>query len=118
MGGMVDQSKEQDQIDIILQNLQSRSVGCLVGIPFQDFKSLVQASFNVEESIARGLQTHITPSRDGKGKKPIGSLGNSRKVSTISYQQQRLAYHLYNKPSIVRAHFPHPQYQYQSAYVQ
>ena len=115
---MVDQSKEQDQIDIILRNLHLRPIGRLVGIPFQDFKSLVQATFNVEENIAKGLWTHTTPSQDGKGKKAIGLPRNSRKVNTISYQQQRTAYHLCHKPSIIKPHFPHPQYQYQSAYVQ
>ena len=38
---IVDRLKEQDQIDMVLLNLQPRFVKLLVGIPFQDLKSLV-----------------------------------------------------------------------------
>ena len=37
---------------MVLQNLQPRFARRLVGIPFQDLKSLVHATFNVEEAIA------------------------------------------------------------------
>ncbi|KAL6321501.1 hypothetical protein AAG906_018470 [Vitis piasezkii] len=50
---------------------------------------------SVKETIAQGLWTYTTPSLDSKGKKLIGSSSRS-----------------------VRAHFSHPQYQYQSVYVQ
>ena len=52
MAGMIDRPKEQDQIDMVLQNLQLRFARRLVGIPFQDLKSLVYAAFSVEEAIA------------------------------------------------------------------
>ena len=55
MAGMIDRLKEQDQIDMVLRNLQPRFARRLVGIPFQDLKSLVHATFGVEEAIARGL---------------------------------------------------------------
>ena len=55
VAGMVDRPKEQDQIDMVLRNLQPRFARRLVGIPFQDLRSLVQAAFSVEEAIARGL---------------------------------------------------------------
>ena len=42
MVGMVDQPKKQDQIDMVLQNLQPNFSRDLVGIPFQDLRSLVQ----------------------------------------------------------------------------
>ncbi|KAL6327789.1 hypothetical protein AAG906_025617 [Vitis piasezkii] len=46
-------------------------------------RGLVQATFNVEENIAKGLWTHTTPSQDGKGKKAIRSPRNSRKVESF-----------------------------------
>ncbi|KAL6348492.1 hypothetical protein AAG906_008947 [Vitis piasezkii] len=116
--GMIDRPKEQDQIDMVLRNLQSRFARCLVGIPFQDLKSLVQAAFSVEEAIARGLWTDTTPSPDSKGKKPIGPFSKSGEVGAISYQHRRPAHHSLYRPPIVTTHFPHPQYQYQLDYVQ
>ena len=86
MAGMIDRPKEEDQIDMVLQNLQSRFVRRLMGIPFQDLKSLVQAAFGVEEAIARGLWTYIVHSLDSKGKKQFGSFSRSREVGAISYQ--------------------------------
>ena len=85
MAGMIDRPKEQDQIDMVLWNLQPRFARRLVGIPFQDLKSLVHATFSVEEAIARGLWTDSTPSLDSKGKKPIGSFSRSGEVRAISY---------------------------------
>ncbi|KAL6323511.1 hypothetical protein AAG906_039088 [Vitis piasezkii] len=38
-----------------------------------DLKSLVHATFSVEESISRGLWTDTAPSPNSKGKKPVGS---------------------------------------------
>ena len=86
MASMIDRPKEQDQIDMVLRNLQSRFSRCLVGIPFQDLKSLIHAAFSVEETIARGLWTYIAHSPDNKGKKSVRSSSRSRKVDTISYQ--------------------------------
>ena len=108
MADMIDRPKEQDQIDMVLQNLQLRFARHLVGIPFQDLKSLVYAAFSVKEAIARGLWANITHSLDSKGKKPIGSFSRSREVNTISYQHQRPSHHSPYRLPIVRAHFSHP----------
>ena len=91
-----------------------------MGIPFQDLKSLVHATFSVEEAIARGLWTNTTPFPDSKEKKSVGSSTRSGEVDIISYQHQRPTHHSPYRPPIVRAHFSHPQYQYQyqSIYVQ
>ncbi|XP_034690476.1 uncharacterized protein LOC117918054 [Vitis riparia] len=118
VAGMVDRPKEQDQIDMVLQNLQSRFARRLVGIPFQDLRSLVQAAFSVEEAIARGLWTDTTPSPNSKGKKLIGPFGRSGEVGTISYQHRRPAHHSLYRPPTVRAPFSLPQYQYQLDYAQ
>ncbi|KAJ9686946.1 hypothetical protein PVL29_015692 [Vitis rotundifolia] len=56
---------------MVLRNLQSRFIRHLVGVPFQDLKSLVHAAFSVKEAIARGLWTDTTPSPNSKGKKSI-----------------------------------------------
>ncbi|KAL6321564.1 hypothetical protein AAG906_021803 [Vitis piasezkii] len=53
--GMIDRPKKRDQIDMVLRNLQPRFTRRLVGIPFQDLKSLVHATFSVKEAIAQGL---------------------------------------------------------------
>ena len=103
---------------MVLWNLQLRFARRLVGIPFQDLKSLIQAAFSVEEAIARGLWTDATASPDSKGKKPIGSFSRSGEVGAISYQHQRLAHHSFYRSPTVKAHFSHPHYQYQPDYVQ
>ncbi|RVW13263.1 hypothetical protein CK203_111557 [Vitis vinifera] len=87
-------------------------------IPFQDLKSLVHATSSVKEAIARGLWIDTAPSPDGKGKKPIGLSSRTGEVDTISYQHQRPAHHSPYRSPTVRAHFSHPQHQYQSVYVQ
>ena len=116
--GMIDWSpKEQDYIDMVLTNLQPRFSKRLMGIPFQDLKSLVHA-ISVEESIARGLWTYTTPSPNSKGKKPVGSSSRSGEVDTISCQHQRPTHHSPYRPPTIKAHFSHPQYQYQPVYVQ
>ena len=112
MASMIDRPKEQDQIDMVLHNLQPRFARRLMGIPFQDLKSLVYAAFSVEEAIARGLWADITHSLDSMGNKPIGSFSGSGEVNTISYQHQRPSHHSPYRLPIVRAHFSHPQYQY------
>ena len=56
---------------MVLRNLQPRFAKRLVGILFQDLKSLVHTAFSVEEAIARGLSTDATPSPDSKRKKSI-----------------------------------------------
>ncbi|XP_034679717.1 uncharacterized protein LOC117909774 [Vitis riparia] len=98
VAGMIDRPKEQDQIDMVLRNLQPRFARRLVGIPFQDLRSLVQAAFS--------------------GKKLIGPFGRSGEVGTISYQHRRPTHHSLYRPPTVRAPFSLPQYQYQLDYAQ
>ena len=71
---------------MVLRNLQPRFARRLVGVPFQDLKSLVQAAFSVEEAIARGLWTDTAIFPDSKGKRPIGSSTRPGEVGAISYQ--------------------------------
>ncbi|KAL6338138.1 hypothetical protein AAG906_012833 [Vitis piasezkii] len=83
-----------------------------------DLKSLVHATFSVEEAIAQGLWTNTVHFPDSKGKKLVGSSSRSREVGVIIYQHQRHTYHSPYRTPIVRAHFSHPQYRYQLVYVQ
>ena len=89
-----------------------------MGIPFQDLKSLVHATFSVEKAIARGLWTDTAPSHDNKGKKLVGSSTRSGEVGAISYRHQRPAHHSAYRPPTVRAPFSLPQCQYQLDYAQ
>ncbi|RVW67287.1 hypothetical protein CK203_065055 [Vitis vinifera] len=118
VAGMIDRPKEQDQIDMVLRNLQPRFARRLVGIPFQDLRSLVHAAFSVEEAMARGLWTDTATSPDSKGKKLIGPLTRSGEVGAISYRHQRPAHHFAYRPPTVRAPFSLPQCQYQLDYAQ
>ncbi|XP_019072550.1 uncharacterized protein LOC104877556 [Vitis vinifera] len=118
VAGMIDRPKEQDQIDMVLRNLQPRFARRLVGIPFQDVRSLVHAAFSVEEAMARGLWTDTVTSPDSKGKKLIGPLTRSGEVGAISYQHRRPAHHSAYRSPTVKAPFFLPQYQYQLDYAQ
>ncbi|KAL6319600.1 hypothetical protein AAG906_020677 [Vitis piasezkii] len=89
-------------------NIDPRFARRLVGIPFQDLKSLVHATFNVKETIARGLWIDTTISPDSKGKKLVGSSSRSGEVDTTNYQHQRPAHHSPYMLPTVRAHFSHP----------
>ncbi|RVW83937.1 hypothetical protein CK203_042068 [Vitis vinifera] len=80
----------------------------LVGIPFQDLKSIVHTTFNVGEAIARGLWTNTTLSLNSKGKKLVGSSSRSGEVDTTNYQHQRPTHHSPYMPPTVKAHFSHP----------
>ena len=73
---------------MVLRNLQPMFSRRLVGIPFQDLKSLVHATFSVEEVIARGLWTDTTHF-------PFSVESSSRfgEFDTISYQHQRPTHH-------------------------
>ena len=115
---MIYRPKEHDQIDMVLRDLQSRFARNFVGIPIQDLKSLARVAFSVEEAIARGLWTDTAPPPNSKGKKLVGSSNRFGEVDTISYQYQRPTHHSLYRLSIIRAHFSHPQYQYQPIYVQ
>ena len=79
---IVDRPSENDQINMILKNLQPRFAKYLMGFPYTDFRSLVQALYGVDESIARRLWPESFSS-DSKRKKPSGGQ-RPRDVGTIS----------------------------------
>ena len=67
---------------MIMRSLQLRFARHLMGFPYTDFRSLVQALYCIEEGIARGLWSKYFPI-DSKGKKPLGGQ-RPRDVGTIS----------------------------------
>ena len=67
---------------MVLRSLQPKIARHVVGVPFEDFGSLVLALYDVEDDISRGLWTNSSPS-DVKGKKPFGGQ-RSVDVSAIS----------------------------------
>ncbi|RVW90021.1 hypothetical protein CK203_035886 [Vitis vinifera] len=83
VASMIDWPKEQDQIDMVLRNLQPRFARRLVGIPFQDLKSLIHAAFNVEEVIARGLWTDTTLFLDNKGKSQLDHPADPKRLALL-----------------------------------
>ncbi|RVW87638.1 hypothetical protein CK203_041207 [Vitis vinifera] len=68
---VIDRPSERDQIGMIMRSLQPRFARHLMGFPHTDFGSLVQALYDIEESITRELWSESSPS-DLKGKKPLG----------------------------------------------
>ena len=103
---------------MVLRNLHPRFARRLVGIPFQDIKSLVHAAFSGQEAIAQGLWTDTAHFPNSKGKKLVGLSSRSGEVDTINYQHQRPAHHSpYRSPTVI-AHLSHSQYQYHPIYVQ
>ncbi|RVW73233.1 hypothetical protein CK203_059169 [Vitis vinifera] len=58
------------------------------GLLVANFGSLVQALYDIEEGIARGLWSESSPS-DSNGKKPLG--GQSREMSVLSVRQRQFS---------------------------
>ncbi|RVW32222.1 hypothetical protein CK203_080078 [Vitis vinifera] len=65
---MIERPIERDQMSMFLRSLHPRFARHLTGVPFQDFRSLVQALFDVDDGISRGLWSDIIPSPDTEGK--------------------------------------------------
>ncbi|RVW70637.1 hypothetical protein CK203_056497 [Vitis vinifera] len=67
----------------------------LTGVPFQDSRSLVQALFDVDDGISRGLWSDIIPSPDTEGKRVGGSSESYGDICSADFQHRRLGYHPY-----------------------
>ena len=59
-------------MSMFLRSLHPRFARHLTGVPFQDFGSLVQALFDVDDGISRGLWSDITLFPDIEGKGVVG----------------------------------------------
>ena len=80
-------------MSMFLRSLHPRFARHLTGVPFQDFRSLVQALFDVDDGISKGLWSDITLSLDTEGKRVVGSSESYEGVCSASFQYRRLGYH-------------------------
>ncbi|RVW28228.1 hypothetical protein CK203_083690 [Vitis vinifera] len=71
---MIERPTERDQMSMFLRSLHPRFARHLTGVPFQDFRSLVQALFDVDDGISRGLWSDIIPSSDTEGRELVDHL--------------------------------------------
>ena len=83
---MIERPTERDQMSMFLRILHPRFAQHLTGVPFQDFRSLVQAAFDVDDGISRGLWSDITHSPDTKGKRVVGSSESYGGVYSADFQ--------------------------------
>ena len=73
---------------MFLRSLQPRFARHLIGVLFQDFRSLVQALFDVDDGISRELWSDITNSPYTKGKRVVGSFKSYGGVYSTSFQHR------------------------------
>ncbi|RVX15541.1 hypothetical protein CK203_009065 [Vitis vinifera] len=71
---MIERPTERDQMSMFLRSLHPRFARHLTGVPFQDFRSLVQALFDVDDGISRGLWSDIIPSQILRGRELVDHL--------------------------------------------
>ncbi|RVW81513.1 hypothetical protein CK203_051872 [Vitis vinifera] len=90
---MNERPTERDQMSMFLRSLHPRFARHLTGVPFQDFRSLVQALFDVDDGISRGLWLDIIPSPDTEGKGVVGSSESYGGVCSADFQHRRPGYH-------------------------
>ncbi|KAJ9705886.1 hypothetical protein PVL29_003815 [Vitis rotundifolia] len=110
---MTERPTERDQMCMFLRSLHPRFARHLTGVPFQDFRSLVQALFDVDDGISRGLWSDITPSLDTEGRGVVGSFESFGGVCSASFQHRRPGYHPYARSlQIPRSDFPPSQHHY------
>ncbi|RVW98869.1 hypothetical protein CK203_033828 [Vitis vinifera] len=92
---MIERPTERDQMSMFFRSLHPRFARHLTGVPFQDFRSLVQALFDVDDGISRGLWSDIIPSPDTEGKKVGGSSEDYGDICSTDFQHRRPGYHSY-----------------------
>ncbi|RVX05806.1 hypothetical protein CK203_023779 [Vitis vinifera] len=104
---MIKRPTERDQMSMFLRSLHPRFARHLTGVSFQDFGSLVQAFFDVDDGISRGLWSDIIHSPDIEGKGVGGSFESYGGVCSVDFQHRRPSYHPYARSlQIPRSDFP------------
>ena len=94
-------------MSMFLRSLHPRFARHLTRVPFQDFGSLVQALFHVDDGISRGLWSNITLFPDTEGKGVIRSSESYGGVCSADFQPRRPSYHPYARSlQIPRSDFP------------
>nr|CAN69223.1 hypothetical protein VITISV_039898 [Vitis vinifera] len=121
---MIERPSERDQMSMFLRSLHPRFARHLTGVPFRDFRSLVQALLDVDDGLSRGLWSDIIPSPDTEGKGVGGSSESYGDVCSVDFQHRRPGYHPYARslqiprsdfPSL-QHHHPHSVQQYSSVH--
>ena len=121
---MIERPTERDQMSMFLRSLHPRFARHLTGVPFQDFRSLVQALFDVDDGISRELWLDITPSPDTEGKRVVGSSESYGGVCSADFQHRRPGYHPYARSlqiprsdfTLLQHHHPQSVQQYHSVH--
>ncbi|RVW28175.1 hypothetical protein CK203_116878 [Vitis vinifera] len=104
---MIKRPIDRDQMSMFLRSLHPRFARHMTGVPFQDFRSLVQAFFDVDDGISRGLWPDIIPSPDTEEKRVGGSSESYGDVCSADFQHRRPSYHPYARSlQIPRSDFP------------
>ena len=104
---MIELPTERDQMSMFLRSLHPRFARHLTGVSFQDFGSLVQALFDVDDGISRGLLSNITLFPDTERKGVVGSSESYGGVCSVDFQHRRPGYHPYARSlQIPRSDFP------------
>ena len=85
---MIERPTERDQMCMFFRSLHPRFSRHLIGVPFQDFRSLVQALFDVDDGISRGLWSDIPHSLDIKGKRVVGSSESYGGMYSVSFRHR------------------------------
>ncbi|RVW65724.1 hypothetical protein CK203_057693 [Vitis vinifera] len=84
---------------IHLRSLHPRFARHLTGVPFQDFRSLVQALIDVDDGISRGLWSDITHSLDTEGRELVDHL-RAMEASDFPPLQHRHPHSVQQYPSV------------------
>ena len=79
---------DRDQMSIFLRSLHHRFARHLIGVAFQDFKSLVQDLFDVVDGISKGLWLDIASFPNTKGKRVVRSFMSYGGVCSTSFQHR------------------------------
>ena len=83
---IIDRPSERNQITMFVRSLQSRFARHLIGSRHTDFRTLLQALYDIEEGISRGLWVESSLTNP-KGKRPLG--GPRSDVGAISTYRPR-----------------------------
>ncbi|XP_010644038.1 uncharacterized protein LOC104877469 [Vitis vinifera] len=104
---MIERPIERDQMSMFLRSLHPRFARHLTGVPFQNFRSLVQALLDVDDGLSRGLWSDIIPSSDTEREGVGGSSESYGDVCSADFQHRRPGYHSYARSlQILRSDFP------------
>ena len=104
---MIERPTERDHMSMFLRSLHPRFARHLTGVPFQDFRSLVQALLDVDDGLSRGLWSDIILSSDTEREGVGGSSESYGDVCSADFQHRRPGYHPYARSlQIPRSDFP------------